>query len=154
MLALVHEEPPVSRGEPSFALRDLGAELVRIDGVFIDLKERDVIIEDLMQEDHELDEVCARLLPERLLAAAEEIGHERGNAVGQGVGVEIVVEWVVPVRRGEADLDVVVAASVTYKDVVDVPAEVAFYFQHEAADAAGRIARSVREQLLDVGIHA
>ena len=51
-----------------------------------------------MQEDHELDEVRARLLPEGLLAAAEEIGHERGNAVGQRVGVEIVVEGVVPER--------------------------------------------------------
>src|ERR1019366_10560276 len=35
-----------------------------------------------------------------------------------------------------------------------VPAEVALDFQDEAADPAGRVVRLVREQLLDVGIHA
>ena len=65
-----------------------------------------------MQQDHELDEVRARLLPERLLALAEEIGHEGGDAVGQRVGVEIVVERVVAVGAVQTDLDVVVGAAV------------------------------------------
>ena len=78
-----------------------------------------------MQQDHELDQVRARLLPERLLAAAKEIGHQRGDAVGQRVGVEVVVQRVVAVRRVETDLDVVVAAAVALEDVADLLAEVA-----------------------------
>ena len=107
-----------------------------------------------MDQDHELDEVRARLLPERLLAATKEIGHERGDAVGQRVGVEIVVERVVSIPRGETDLDVIVGTPVTREDVADGPAEVALYFQDETADPAGRVMRLVGEQLFDVGVHA
>ena len=63
------------------AFREPSAQLVGIDDVLVDLKERDVIVEDLVQQNHELDEVRARLLPERLLAAAKQIGHQRGQAV-------------------------------------------------------------------------
>ena len=143
-----------SRREAPLAFRDLGAQLVRVDDVLVDLEERDVVVERLMQEDHELDQVRARLLPERLLAAAEEVGHQRGDAVGQRVGVEIVVQRVVAVRRVETDLDVVVAAAVALEDVADVLAEVAFHFQDQAADLARGIVRAVREELLDVRIHA
>ena len=85
--------------EAPLPFRDPGAQLVRVDDVLVDLEERHVVIERLMQEDHELDQVRARLLPERLLAAAKEIGHERGDAVGQRVGIEVVVQRVVAVRR-------------------------------------------------------
>jgi hypothetical protein len=47
VLALVHDEAPVRRGEPPLSLRDLGAELVRVDGVLVYLEERDVVVEDL-----------------------------------------------------------------------------------------------------------
>ena len=107
-----------------------------------------------MQQDHELDQVRARLLPERLLAAAKEVGHQRGDAVGQRVGIEVVVQRVVAVRRVETDLDVVVAAAVALEDVADLPTEVPFDFQDQAADLARGIAGAVREELLDVGIHA
>ena len=109
--------------------------------MLVDLEERHVVVERLVQQDHELDQVRAGLLPERLLAAAEQIGHERGDAVGQGVGVEIVVQRVVAVRRVETDLDVVVGAAVARQDVADLPAEVAFDLQDQAADLARRIAR-------------
>ena len=108
-----------------------------------------------MQQDHELDQVRARLLPERLLAAAKEIGHQRGDAVGQRVGVEIVVQRVVAVRRVETDLDVVVAAAVTLEDVADLPAEVALSLPGPGPPTlrAGSLG-AIREELLDVGIHA
>ena len=94
-----------------------GAQLVRVDDVLVDLEERHVVVERLVQQDHELDEVRARLLPERLLAAAEQVGHQRGDAVRQRVGVEIVVQRVVAIRRVETDLDVVVGAAVAREDV-------------------------------------
>src|ERR1019366_2698793 len=52
------------------------------------------------------------------------------------------------------DLDVVVGTAVTREDVADVPAEVALDFEDETADPAGWVVRLVREQLLDVRVHA
>ena len=49
------------------------AELVRIDDVLVHLKERHVVVERLVQQDHELDQVRARLLPERLLASPKRL---------------------------------------------------------------------------------
>ena len=134
--------------------RDLEPELVRIDDVLVHLKERHVVVERLVQQDHELDQVRARLLPERLLAPAKEIGHERGNAVGQRVGVEVVVQRVVAVRRREADLDVIVGTAATREHLADVRTEVALHFQDQAAELRRRIVRAVAKQLLDVRIHA
>ncbi len=75
------------------------------------------------------------------LPSAEEIRHQRGDAVRQGVGVEVVVQRVVAVRRVETDFDVVVAAAVALEDVADVLAEVALHFQDQAADLPRGIAR-------------
>ena len=72
-VALVHDEAAVLRREALLAFRDLGAELVRIDDVLVHLKERHVVVERLVQQDHELDQVRARLLPERLLAAPKRL---------------------------------------------------------------------------------
>ena len=46
---------------------------VRIDGAFLDIEKRDVIEGDLVEQDDEFDEVGVGLLPEGLLAAAEQI---------------------------------------------------------------------------------
>jgi hypothetical protein len=86
-----------------------------------------------MQQNHELEQVRARLLPERLLAATKQVGHQGGNAVGERVRIEVVVQRIVPLLRREADLDVVVAAVVTLEDVIHIPAEVSFDVQDEAA---------------------
>ena len=109
---LVDGEASMSGGEPPLPFRDHGAELVRVDDVLVDLEERDVVVEDLMQEDHEFDEVRAGLLPKGLLPFAEEIRHQRGDAVGQGIRVEVVVQRVVAVAGVETDFDVIVAATV------------------------------------------
>jgi hypothetical protein len=101
------DEARLACREALLAVRDPGAELVRVDDVLVDLEERHVVIEHLMQQDHELDQVRAGLLPERLLPAAKQIGHQRGNAVGQRVGIEGVVERVVAIDGVETDLDVV-----------------------------------------------
>src|SRR6202050_3454208 len=67
------------------------------DRALVDIEERDVVVGDLMEKDDELHEVGISLLPERFLAAAEEIVQERCDVVGEGVGVEIIVERVVAV---------------------------------------------------------
>src|SRR5580658_3032722 len=55
------------------------------DRALIDIEERDVVVGDLVEKDDELHEVGVSLLPERFLAAAEEIVQERGDIVGEGV---------------------------------------------------------------------
>ena len=102
---------PLSRQLP-LPLRELLGDAVRVDGGLVHVEQRHVVVDDLVQQDHELHEVRVRLLPERLLAPAEEVVQERGDAVGQRIGVEVVVQRVVAVRRVEADLDVVVGAPV------------------------------------------
>jgi len=69
VLAFVHDDPAVIGAEVSLSFFDAVAEFIRIDDVFVDLKERDVVVEHLVQQDHELDEMGARLLPERFLSA-------------------------------------------------------------------------------------
>src|ERR1700733_11146468 len=55
------------------------------DCALVDIEERDVVVGDLVEKDDELHEVGVSLLPERFLAAAEEIIQERGDIVGEGV---------------------------------------------------------------------
>src|ERR1051325_5052383 len=98
MRLLGYDELPPSSRKPALPLRNPRSQLLRIDDVLVDLKQGDVIIEHLMQEDHELDEIRAGLLPEWLLSAPEEIRHQRGDAKCQRVCVEIVVQWVVSVH--------------------------------------------------------
>ena len=43
-------------------------QLVRVDDVLVNLEQRHVVVQRLVQQDHELHQVRARLLPERLLA--------------------------------------------------------------------------------------
>src|SRR5271168_3083519 len=95
----------------------------------VDIEERDVVVGGLMKEDDELHEVGVGLLPERLLATAKEIIEERGDVVGEGVGVEIIVKRVVAVLGIETDFDVILDALVTCEDVFDLAAKIAFYLQ-------------------------
>src|SRR5437879_656536 len=57
-------------------------------------------------------------------------------------------------RRREADVDVVLATGVPREHVAHLSTEVALHLQHEAADFARRVTGAIREELLDVGIHA
>ncbi len=55
------------------SLFDALFEKIGIDGAFVDVEERDVVVDDLVEQDDELDEVRVGLLPEGLLAFAEEV---------------------------------------------------------------------------------
>ena len=86
-----------------------------VDGAFVDVEQGHVVVSDLVQLDDELDEVRVGLLPERLLAFAEQIVQQRRDVVGQCVGVEIVVQRVVAVVGVQVDFDVVVVTSVSLR---------------------------------------
>jgi hypothetical protein len=54
-------------------LRDPLLEQRRRDGALVDIKESHIVVGGFMKKDDELDEIGVRLLPERLLATAEQV---------------------------------------------------------------------------------
>src|SRR5579862_2729015 len=101
-----------------------------------------------MKKDDELHEVGIGLLPERLLALAEEIVEQRGDAVSKSVGVLIVVEGVVTIGGFEADLNVVLWPPVPCEDGLHLAAKVALDLEHQPADFPFLIECLVREDLI------
>src|ERR1700728_2049623 len=124
------------------------------DRALIDIEERDVVVGDLVEKDDELHEVGVSLLPERFLAAAEEIVQERGDVVGEGVCVEVVVERVVTVFGIEADFDVILGSLVTVQDVFYLAAKVALHLQNKTADSLFFVRCLVRKDLFRKREHA
>ena len=67
-------------------LFDLGREQFLVDGAVIDLPQGDPLAgKDPVEFDDPADQIGVSLLPERLLALAEELIQKRGNGVGQRV---------------------------------------------------------------------
>jgi hypothetical protein len=60
--------------EQRLALGDASREKVWVDGALVDVEERDIAEDGLVQQHDELDDVRVGLLPEGLLAAAKEVG--------------------------------------------------------------------------------
>src|SRR5437867_2315450 len=108
----------------------------------------------LVEQDDELDEVRVGLLPEGLLATPVEVIEERGDPVGESVGVEVVVQRIVAVLGLEAHLEVVGPAPVPAEDLAHPVAEVALDLQDKAPDAPLRVAVPEGQDLLGEGIHA
>jgi hypothetical protein len=67
------------------AFLNLVLQLVRIDGAFVNVKKRDVVVIDLVQQDDEFHKIGIGLLPEWLFAAPEEVIQETGDAIGKCV---------------------------------------------------------------------
>src|SRR5207249_3419044 len=88
----------IGLGEPAFRFTDFSFECGVVDRAFVDIEQRHVIERDLMKKDDELHQIRVGLLPERFLATPEEVIQQRGDVVGQGVGVEVVVQGVVATR--------------------------------------------------------
>ena len=107
-----------------------------------------------MEQDDELHEVGVSLLPERLLPSAEEVVDEGGDAVGERVGIETVVERVVAVLGIEADFDVVRLAAETSQNRANLSAEVALYLQNETAYPFFGVRGFVGQNLFGIGIQA
>src|SRR5580658_6064750 len=106
----------------------------RRDRALVDIEERNVVVGGLMKKDDELDEVGVGLLPEGLLATSKEIIEERGDVVGERVGVEIVVKRVVAVLGIKTDFDVILDALVTREDVLYLAAKISLYLKDQTAD--------------------
>ena len=75
------------------------------------------------------------MLPKGFFALAKQVVQKRRDAVGQRVGVQVVVQRIVAVFGIEADLDVVVAPSVALKNLLYLPAEVTLDLQDDSANA-------------------
>ena len=135
-------------------LRDPFFEERRRDGALVDIEEGNVVVGGLMKEDDELDEVGVGLLPEGLLATAEQIVQERGDVVRQGVRFQVIVERVVAVLGIEADFDVILGALVTSEDVFYLSAKVALYLQNKSTDSLVFVGGFVGQNLLREGEHA
>ena len=105
-----------------------------------------------MEKDDELHEVGICLLPEGFFAAPKQVVDEGGDAVGERVGIETVVERVVAVLGIEADFDIVSVTSEARKDRSYFSAEVAFHLQDQSADPFFGVRRLVGEDLLRIRI--
>src|SRR6266478_7303247 len=64
------------------------------------------------------------------------------------------MKGVVTILGFKADFDVVAGASVPREDFLYFPAEVAFHFQNESADAPGGVLGAIRQNLLGERVHA
>ena len=124
------------------------------DRALVDIEEGDVVVGDLVKKDDELHEVGVGLLPEGLLATAKEVVQERGDVVGEGVGVQVVVKRVVAVLGIETDFDVILGALVTREDVSYLVAKVALHFKDQPADALLFVGGFVSQNLLREREHA
>ncbi len=133
---------------------DVLVDLPVIEHVAVNLRERRVAHREAPEQDHELEQVRVRHLPERLLRLAEEIVEQRGDGVGHRVGVQVVLERVVADTRIEADLHVVVGATRALQHAPHLAAEVALHLEHEPGDLAVLVLALPPEELIDVGIHA
>ena len=133
---------------------DVTLDLLRLEHVAVDLGERRVANRDPAQQDHELQEIGVRLLPERFLRFAKQVVQQRRDGVRDGVRIEIVVERVVADAAPDADFDVVRIPPGLREDAAELPAKVAFHFQHQPADLAGRIAGAPAKELINVRVHA
>jgi len=126
----------------------------RRDGALVDIEERHVVVRDLMKKDDEFDEIGIRLLPEGFLATAKEIVQERGDVVGKGVSVQVIVERVVAVFGIETNFDVILGSPVTGKNVFYLAAKVSFYFKDQPANALVFVFGFVGQNLLGERKHA
>lgn len=62
-------------------------------------------------------------------AAPELVVHHAGDAIGEGVGFEIVVQGVVAIWAVEADLEIVLLAAMLHQERTNFMAEVALHFK-------------------------
>ena len=126
-----------------------------VDGTVIHVAEGDPMTgQRPVKLDDPADEVGAGLLPEGLLAGPEELVEQRGDAVGQRVGIHVRREGVPLPAAAEPDLQVVAPASRLVEDLPDLVAEVAFDFKHQAGRAFRLVVRLPAEQLPGEGMHA
>ena len=136
-------------------LGDLLLEPVEVDGGLVDVAQGDPAGGDAVQLDDVADEVGGGLLPEGILAFAEELVHQRGHGVGERVGVHPGgVEGVPLPAPPESDLEVVLGAPGLVEDAADGMAEVALDLEHERGGLSFGGGGLPGQQLAGEGMHA
>ena len=110
-IPLLPKQDGIGLGEPAFRFIDFSFECGVVDRTLVDIEQGHIIKRNLMKKDDELDEIRVCLLPEGFLASPEEVIQERGDVVGQSVGVEIVVQGVVAILGIEADFKFPITAA-------------------------------------------
>src|ERR1022692_2227340 len=129
-------------------------EKLRANRASVNVEQGDVIVENLVEQNDELHKVRVCLLPERLLAPPEQVVQQRCNSKGERIGILVVVQGIVAVVGLEADLQIVLAAVMLLQELANLETEVAFYFEHEGADASLGIGGAIGKNLFRKRHHA
>ena len=87
------------------------------------------MVEDLMQDDHDVGHIRAGRLSGRFVACANLTRHQRGTVVRQRIRAQLAVLRFVAVRASR-----LVATALTLQLATNVLIEVALHLQDEAAD--------------------
>ena len=78
------------------------------------------------------------------IAVPEEVVQEAGDAIGEHIRFQIVVQWIVVIGTIHSDLEIIPFAAMPFQDSVHSVAEVAVDFENEADRALGCIPRVMR----------
>ena len=148
-LAAMVKVPVFTAVAKRLRVANLPRQKLRVDGAAIDLLERDPVLRQYpMKLDDPADQIGVGLLPERLLALAEQLIEQRGNGVGQRVGIEPPGrERVPPPSAAHAEFHVVAASTLVQEDLADVMAEVPLDFQHQGRRPPVRVSGLPAEKL-------
>ena len=127
-------------------LLDLLVDAVGVDGAVVEVAEGHPLVgERAVEFDQPADEVGVRLLPEGLLALAEELVEQRRDGVGERVAVQGGGKGVPLPAAAEGEFGVVVAPAGVFEHGADVVAEVALDFEHEGGGPLLRVRGLPRE---------
>ena len=137
-------------------LIDLFLEQFRVDRAQVDiLQGHPTVGKDPVQLDNPLHQIRVGLLPERIFPLPEQLIQERGNGIGQGVGIEPVRGQGVPLPVSvHAQLHVIVFPAGLFENLPDVVAEIPLDLEDQGGGPPLRIPRLPAEQLPGKRVHA
>ena len=97
-----------------------------------------VSVADAMKDDDVADKVGVGLLPKRLFAFAPDRGDDRSDIECLGVGVQRVIQRVVPHWTVERHFNVIVSPAKRLKNLFELAAKIALYLQNDAGKFSRR----------------
>ena len=137
-----HQQDFRRLGERSLQPADVAVDQRVVQDVAVDLGEGGVAIGESSEQNHELQQVGVRLLPERFLRLAEQVVQQRGDGKRDRIRIEVVVQGVVADAGVESNFDVVIVSPGLRQDATHLPTEVALHLHHQAAHLPVRDHRS------------
>ena len=106
-----------------------------------------VSVADTMKDDDVADKVSVGLLPKRLFAFAPDGGDDRSDIECLGVGVQRVIQGVVPHWTVERHFNVIVSPAKRLKNLFELAAKIALYLQNDAGKFSRGVRRAVCKKL-------